>query len=804
MAGFLRAPVVLFVLTALLFAFAGVPTASAQSVQEDANAFARKISLMLTATPQAYPNAQMGGSVDFTYQGIACTRTTSNPDRGGVVTDTMTCRQTSPALTARCSTSTGFSFSCSVSDSAGNVIQIDGTGRFTPLVVGEDRVINTNGEQVGAVTGVAAPEARPGSGCGVDLMCMLGKLPGYLVSGIAYLLLVLSSLILWVAGSVFNWVVIRTVFQFATYFGTSEGMLIAWGVLRDIANIGLLFGFIFMGVATILNTQSMEGYSAKKALPRLIIFAVLLNFSLFATQGIIDVANGFASVFSTYAGEQCGSSTTDASGQSAEKCANTGISGKIAAAAGMNKLPSLGEAGDGISGMLERPYTTATMLIILSLLVTITAMVLFAAAIMLVIRVVMLSLLMVTSPIGFAGMAIPALQKISKDWWDQLLNQSFFAPLYLLMVFISLKLVDGLQTGGASVGDAITGGSATGGTPAANMQVLVVYAVVIGFMVASLMVAKKMGATGAGFATNAASAVVYGSLARGMNFTAGGAARLARQGVQNSRFGNTGVGRVLVNRGLRPLETTNLDMRRIAGVGGVLGAAGVTSGAAPAAHATIGEMQHTAGDFVAGKAGKELTKKYNQERAEKKLEDEAHADTPTSPPTATMSKESVDLMNSMSIKELAALHGIQDGLASMAARLTPEKFDELMKSDEGTLNAAQKDKLRASRKEYLTSANGAPIIAAMKPEAAAKLSPSLISSSVPGVGGGPTSFPVLDAMSARQLASINPESLDPANLNIIAGYINRERLSLTPKGLEFNNLIRMNPKIQSKWLGAIV
>jgi hypothetical protein len=755
---------------------------------------------MLTAKPQAYPNAQMGKSVDFTYEGIQCTRTTSNPDRGGVVTDSMICKQASPALTATCKTSTGLEFSCSVSDGAGNNIQIDGSGTFTPLVVGEDRVISEDGEQVGAETGEPAPEGGDTNSCGLNALCWLGKLPGYLVSGLAYLLLVLSSLILWVAGTVFNWVVIRTVFQFATYFGTSEGMLVAWGVLRDIANIGLLFGFIFMGVATILNTPNMEGYSAKKALPRLIIFAVLLNFSLFATQGIIDVANGFAAVFNSYAGEQsCDSKTSDQGGQSSEACANIGISGKIIAASGITKLPTAGEA----MGMLERPYTTATMLIMLSLLVTITAVVLFAAAIMLVIRVVVLSLLMVTSPIGFAGMAIPALNGIAKDWWHQLLNQSFFAPLYLLMVFISLKLVDGLQTGGASVSDAITGNVAGGGTTAGNMQVLVVYAVVIGFMVASLMIAKKMGATGASFATNAASAVVYGSLARGMNFTAGGAARMARQRVQNSKLGDTAFGRVLVNRGLRPLENTNLDMRRMAGVGAVLGAAGATTGVKPAEHATIGEMRHQAADIRSGKQGKELTKKYNQERAEKKLEDEAHADTPTSPATTTMSKESVDLLNSMSIKEIAALHGIQDGVASMAAKLTPEKFDELMKSDEGTLSAAQKDTLRAGRKQYLMSAKGAPVIAAMKPEVAAKLPPSLITSSVAGVGGSPATFPVLAAMSARQLASINPDNLDPAGIKTISDYINAERVFGTVKGLEFTALMATNPAIKRKWGPAL-
>ncbi len=526
--------------------------------------------------------------------------------------------------------------------------------------------------------------ADSGKSCGLNALCWLGLVPGYLVSGLAYLLLVLSSLILWVAGTVFNWVIIRTVFQFATYFGTSEGMLVAWGVLRDIANIGLLFGFVFMGIATILNTPNMEGYSAKKALPRLIIFAVLLNFSLFATQGIIDVANGFASVFSSYAGEKCDSKTSDAGGESSEKCANVGISGKIIAASGITKLPTAGEA----MGVLERPYTTATMLIMLSLLVTITAVVLFAAAIMLVIRVVVLSLLMVTSPIGFAGMAIPALNGIAKDWWHQLLNQSFFAPLYLLMVFISLKLVEGLQTGGASVSDAITGNVTGGGTIAGNMQVLVVYAVVIGFMVASLMVAKKMGAAGAGFATNAASAVVYGSLARATNLAAGGASRgalaLAR------RYGGPGTVRA-ANIAHRYVGNANLDARRVAGMGSLLGAAGATSGAKPADHISYTDMTHQASDIREGKMLNELKAQADKDQTKHEL-NSAHG--------PDLSPELQKSLTSMSVKELEQLHGIKSGVEGLAKNLTPEQFSKLMEgealtpSEKGALQAARFSELR--------------------------------------------------------------------------------------------------------------
>lgn len=415
--------------------------------------------------------------------------------------------------------------------------------------------------------------------CNTDFMCVMLKLPGMLFTGLGFLLLTLSSFILGIAGTVFNWVVIRTVFQFALYFGTSAGMLVAWGVLRDIANIALLFGFIFVGIATILNTQSVEGYTAKRALPRLIIFAVLLNFSLFATQAIIDVANGFSSVFATYAGqEQCdqGVSSKGKDGQSQADCANLGISSKILEAAGMHQI--LPKDFDAISKAWEAPYTYTVMLIMLSLMVTVTAMVLIAATIMLVVRVVVLSLLMVTSPIGFAGMAIPSLQKIAQDWWHKLINQAFFAPLFLLMIFVSLKLVEGLQSGEATIADAILGNTGAGGnTTAGNMQVVMVFMIVIGFMIGALMIAQKMGAYGASFATKTAGGIAFGAQGFVARRTVGRVSGKIASKLRGTKFAEGNLGRLVVSAADAGSKAS-YSSRNLAG--GVLKGAGVDIGKA--------------------------------------------------------------------------------------------------------------------------------------------------------------------------------------------------------------------------------
>lgn len=370
-------------------------------------------------------------------------------------------------------------------------------------------------------------------GFGKDAMSLL-------VGSLAYIMLAIASFMLSIIGVLFNMVILKTVFEFGQYFGASDGLILAWGIMRDIGNIVLLFGFIFMGLATILNTHSMDEFSARKALPRLIIFAVLLNFSLFASQLVIDTANGFASVFAAQAGQSC------VGAAASEDCVNVGIAGSVLRMAGIANIWSVVNLST-IGSLLMNAEAQAPVYIGLALFVTITAVVLLAGAIMLIARAVVLMFLMITSPIGFAGMAIPPLQGLAKRWWHTLINQSFFAPIFILLILLSLKVsediagttLSGTQTVGGeqlSLAAALIQGNSGGMGP----QVFVVFGIVIGFMIASLMIAKKLGAYGANYATQTAGKVMGATTLGSVGFigrrTLGrGSAALATS-VRSSRF----------------------------------------------------------------------------------------------------------------------------------------------------------------------------------------------------------------------------------------------------------------------------
>lgn len=516
------------------------------------------------------------------------------------------------------------------------------------------------------------------------------NLPGMIFVAIGFIFLGLAGMILFLAGTVFNWVVLRTVFQFGEYFGTSEGMLIAWGVMRDIANIGLLFGFILMGVLLILNVEGGGhghggGLSAKRAIPRLIIFAVLLNFSLFTTQFVIDVANAFGSSFSSLAGTECSTAVTtreNTGGQGLEECANLGISGKILQVAGVSRIhhTNMNDLQQVLSTLAGRPYSYAVSLIMLSIFVLVTAFVLLAGAIMLIIRVVVLSFLMVTSPIGFAGMVIPGLSGIASKWWHTLISQSFFAPVYLLLIFISIKLTEGLMDGNATISDAIIANQGSG--LAGNMQVVMVFMIVIGFMIGALISAQKLGAMGAGAATKLAA----------MPFAFMGRATVGAASAKGLKSYEAAMGRARSS-------TKNIKNPLLRGLAG--GALNMTD------DAVGGTLKSGKNLKIGGYRSYAEEEKYREDRGKhlQHAADEAQAKKDLKDAIATNDDKKIsDALQKAGMSDIKKL--LEDGdenLEVIARNLSPEKFAELMKDKD--LAHDKKHKLQEGRFGRLAAAS---------------------------------------------------------------------------------------------------
>src|SRR3990167_4837671 len=68
----------------------------------------------------------------------------------------------------------------------------------------------------------------------------------------------------------------------------------AWGVVRDLSNIFFILILLYIAVKIILD---LGGSEAKKMIAKVIIIALLINFSMFFTHVVIDSSNILALVF---------------------------------------------------------------------------------------------------------------------------------------------------------------------------------------------------------------------------------------------------------------------------------------------------------------------------------------------------------------------------------------------------------------------------------------------------------------------------------------------------------------------------
>lgn len=724
---------------------------------------------------------------------------------------------------------------------------------------GSDNIVERGTEAVGEAIGGAAS----------DVVTRALQTVGIAILGI-------STFLLGMAGVFFNLVVVKTVFGFATLIGNAPGLLVAWGVLRDLGNMLLLFGFIFIGLATILDLQT---YSAKKALPRLLIFAILMNFSLFAAEAVIDVSNVLSSTLYAQAntdpclGESEGTIAVSGSGggfdgatdELKESCLlNYGLAGAIMEASGLSTMFQLPD---------DASFSSVAVYIGLSLFATIGAVVFFAGGIMLVVRALILTILMITAPIGFAAMALPPLKKFGDEWWSKLIHQAFFAPILILLILVSIKVSESFAGGNENgLAGALTQPNSSA------MGVILVFSLVIGLLISSLMAAKKFGAMGADFAISSSKKFVNAP------FSFAGRNTIGRGGAWGQKKYETWMGKSGSQQSRGGKAARFLLRNNVLGLDAAV--AGTT---AKAQKAKFGGST----SFDESKKRREERDKTFKGAREKADAEERKATNKKNLDDALASGQDskiADVLQSMSDKdrdELDVMKKSEQQLEIIARNLSPEHFDKMMnnkdtsddkkdkmrnarfsnlsekldaaKSSEDALAANPADPtLKAARDAAVKKARDATreltskdisqlaqstkyaskfsdgsftslftddqfkdlkkntglgvqqrrdaqtsrdanlktytasTIASMNAEAVGKLPAEVLSDAA-----------VLNQMSGRQLAAIDPDKLNPTQLRDVVTFISDQTRRNTPAGDEFSNLFIANPKINQKWSGLV-
>ena len=325
------------------------------------------------------------------------------------------------------------------------------------------------------------------------------------------------------AGLLFNLLVDHTIIKFGELFTPKVlgGITLAWSAFRDVANIVIIAMFVFTAINIILGVKE---FGEKKLIARILIIAVLINFSLLFTKAIIDASN-FTALQFYKASQLSGEAESKDQLTTLKTFSSKGISGQFIDLMG---LSSLAETSNAISnaayGDASNKYVTASGWIALlfglfaATLLLAAAAVLLYGCLLLVTRAVLLILLMLTSAIAFASWLVPH-QFVSQGWttwWKSLLKTAFFAPILMIFLWGTVLVARAVKPAGGALGSL-----AKDPTSSLDLNVLFSYAIVIGLLFASFKFSSSFASGISGFSATQGALTTGARIASAVGLTYG-------------------------------------------------------------------------------------------------------------------------------------------------------------------------------------------------------------------------------------------------------------------------------------------
>lgn len=335
----------------------------------------------------------------------------------------------------------------------------------------------------------------------------------WIIAQAGTLFLWLAGILLFIAGAIFDLAVWASVANFAQY-ANMPIIRIGWTIIRDLCNMFFIFVILYIAIATILQ---LSHESIGKLMSKVIIAALLINFSFPITLLVIDASNLISYGFYKKIG----------GGEFNPFDSDLSIAGRIV---GGLQLPGAVQLGSEPRETLKKYGKLTPTAIILNtiggiVVILIAALIILIAALLFVVRTVAFLFLLILSPFGFFAMVVPGMSSIGEEWRKSLFKYALSAPAFLFMFYIALSLISGGDgslraiidpTGDMSFGQFFSlvlsqvgfaaggvGGLAAGGLNSNNINILLYFALVIGFFIGTLMVGAKMGAVGAAAAEHA-------------------------------------------------------------------------------------------------------------------------------------------------------------------------------------------------------------------------------------------------------------------------------------------------------------
>jgi len=206
----------------------------------------------------------------------------------------------------------------------------------------------------------------------------------------------------------------------AAYNGFSDAppVLLGWFMIRDVANMFFVIALLVIAFGTILG---LDNYEWKKTLGKLIIAAILINFSKLIAQFIIDIAHVFTMTFLNAISATAG--------------------GNLIAMFSFDKLfnvlapqpdpNSVFGASDDIRFDI---FASAVLILVFSVMAMVT---IGAYTIIMITRIAALWVAIILSPLAYILSVLPPTERYASEYWSQFTNYVIAAPVMVFFLWIA-------------------------------------------------------------------------------------------------------------------------------------------------------------------------------------------------------------------------------------------------------------------------------------------------------------------------------------------------------------------------------
>lgn len=199
-------------------------------------------------------------------------------------------------------------------------------------------------------------------------------------------------------------------------FTTQPQVASAWGTVRDLANMFFILILLLMSFGTILQVQ---GYGYRQMLSKLLLMAILVNFS----KSIVAILIDFSQIVTlTFLAPVLYS-----------------LAGNVIVAMGLQKIMMMKETKETNADYSATSYLVA--MILGGMMMIVTTMIIGVILIMFVMRIIALWIVVILSPLAFLARAFPKMASHYSTWESELSKNLTVGPALAFFMWLAFSIV---------------------------------------------------------------------------------------------------------------------------------------------------------------------------------------------------------------------------------------------------------------------------------------------------------------------------------------------------------------------------